>query len=255
MYLPQLISKNRVIKTGIKNTLKYPLFILAFLHFGNLHAQQNDTLKPNMEAQPEVSVIFPDKKWEIAVGYGSLLFMEASKSTKKEEPFFLPSGVGTWQLDVIWHFQNKLAANFNFGIQQEKNIPPTPNLFAILGGEELEIEGSGGGFVPVKGSILYYPFKNRLQPFLGAGMRLLIAKSQYTEVRGNIFDGITKTDFVSKDIVPLFGFNAGCGYRTGKLTQIALKADYAISKKFENSIGGYNRYNGFTLLAQIAVVF
>jgi hypothetical protein len=255
MYLLQLISKNRFIKTGTKNTLKYLLFILAFLFFGNLHAQRNDTLKPDVQAQSVVDANFPDKKWEIAVGYGSLLFMEASKSTKKEEPFFLPSGVGTWQLDVIWHFQNKLAANFNFGIQQEKNIPPTPNLFAILGGEELEIEGSGGGFVPVKGSILYYPFKNRLQPFLGAGMGLLIAKSQYTEVRGNIFDGITKTDFVSKDIVPLFGFNAGCGYRTGKLTQIALKADYAISKKFENSIGGYNRYNGFTLLAQIAVVF
>jgi len=240
--------------------LKYPLFISAFLYFGNLHAQLHEILTLTPDGQTVSTVVsdssaFPDKKWEIAVGYGSLLLMEASKSTNIEEPFFLSNGVSTWQLDVIWHFQNKLAANFNVSIQQEKNIPQSPNFLAILFGEELDIEGSGGGFVPIKSSILYYPLKNRLQPFMGAGIGLLIAKSQYTEVKGNINDEITKTDFVSEDIVPLFVFNAGCGYRTGKFTQIAIKADYSFSKKFENSIGGYNRYNGFTLLGQITIVF
>tara|TARA_R110002050_G_scaffold300779_1_gene472580 strand:+ start:2896 stop:3663 length:768 start_codon:yes stop_codon:yes gene_type:complete len=249
------ILKNRLIKAGIINRLKYSLFISAFVSFGNLHAQQNDTWKPNMEAQPEVSVIFPDKKWEIAVGYGSLLFMEASKSTKKEEPFFLPNGLITWQLDVTWHFQNKLAANFNFGIQQEKNIPPTPNLFAILGGGELEIEGSGGGFFPVKGSILYYPFKNRLQLFYGAGLGMVMGKSQYTEVRGNIFDGITKTDFIYQDKVPFLGITAGCGYQTGNLFRFVLKTDYAVSTKFKETVGGFTRYHGFTVLAQASIIF
>ena len=234
--------------------LRNLFFIFTFAICINTYAEQPPE-KPGNPLLPETRVNQDNTRWELKLGFGSFMLLPSAKSTNENEPFFLPNGIGTWQLDITKHFRNKLAANLNFGIQIKKDVPPTPNIISVILGEELNIEGSGGGFIPLKSSILYYLAKGNLQPYLGAGIGMLVAKSQYTEVHGNRFDGITRTDFSYKDVVPLFGFSGGLGYRTGKLVQVALKADYSISAMFDDPIGGYIRYNGFTILAQMAFVF
>ena len=248
-------QKNKSMETIIKSKIFGLLLITSFIFNGKIHAQEFDEQNSDRLEQSRLSPNFIKAKWEIAVEYGNWFFTKGSKSTNSNELFFLPENMNIWQFDVIRHFNKKAGAYFSLGIQQAKDIPPTPGIIAILSGQDLKIEGSGGGFVPLKSGILYYPSKYRLNPFFGAGIGVTMAKSQYTEVKGNIFDGITKTDFTSNDFVPLSDFNVGCNYQSGKFFRFTLKADYTFSTKFDDSIGGYNRYEGITLFTQIAAVF
>ncbi len=242
--------------------LSYSLIISLFFFTGNLQAQ-NVQASPDgfltdgqeAEVKKDTFSVCKERKWEISVGFGSWLFMESAKTDSPQEPFFLPQDMHNWQFSVGRRFGKKYMLDLNVGLQIKKDIPVAPGLLAILGGSDIQIEGSGGGFVPVKLGMAYSPLKKRVLPFVGAEAGMVFARSKYTEVKGNIFEGITKRDFDYKEKVPVFSLTAGCGYQTGEWLILRLKADYTVSSKFDDPIGGYTSYKGFAILGQVSVVF
>ena len=238
-------------------------FLLILFLSNNLVAQQKPKSEVDkiLEYEARKEIIYDSilkhvaKKWEISVGYGVWTFMNSSKSDNPEEPFYLPSGMSHWNFLLAWHITEKNSIDLSVGIQQKKNIPPQPNIFQIIGGYNIEIEGSGGGFVPIKLGTTFYPKPGRFRPFVGTNAGLLIAKSQYTEAKGNRFDGITRTDYIMKGKVPVLGLSTGFDYRAGEYVSFNICTEYNISGKFDEPIGGYNMYHGFLFIGQLAIIF
>ena len=79
-------------------------------------------------------------------------------------------------------------------------------------------------------------------------------KSQYTKVEGNIFSGITRTDFNFKAIAPLAGVATGIDYRLDRGFMLGLDLKYSHPGKFDSVIGGYERYSGLAVSIKGIVV-
>lgn len=237
--------------------------ILFFLFFeNNLAAQQKpkSEVEKILEREAKQEIVLDSilnhiaRKWEISVGFGAWVFINSSMSNSPEEPFFLPTGMPLWYFQGAWHITEKFSIDFSGGIHSKKDVPPTPSIFSIIGGNDLDIEGSGGGFLPFKVGGSYYLKTGRLMPFIGANAGVVLAKSQYTEVRGNIFDGISRTDYKMEDKVPVFGFITGVDCRASEYVSLNFQAEYNISNRFNETIGGYNRYHGLVFIVQLAII-
>ena len=237
------------------------ILFLSFLG-NNLVAQQKPKSEVEKilekEARQEIvqdSILnYMAKKWEISAGFGAWVFINSSMSDDPEEPFFLPTGMFLWHFQGAWHVTEKFSIDVSVGIHKKEDVPPQPSIFSIIGGNDLDIEGSGGGFVPLKIGARYYLKVERLRPFIGANAGVVLSKSQYTEVRGNIFDGINRTDYVMKDKVPVFSLSAGIDYRASEYVGLSFLTEYNVSDRFNETIGGYNRYHGVTLIVQLAII-
>lgn len=183
-------------------------------------------------------------RWELSISNGRWFFQGNVRSTE-EEYFFLPDNMGIWQFSVGWHFAEKWFTGITAGIQQKKNVPAQPNIFDVISGEEITVEGSGGGFVPLYLELKYQLTDKRLRPYVSFAGGAVMAQSQYTLVEGNIFDGITKTDYSLEDRARIIGIGSGVDYRWGKNTGLSINLSYHMSENFEEPIGGYISYKGF----------
>ncbi len=205
------------------------------------------------EERQDYALTHLKNKWELSAGYGRWYFSAAAKSGNPDEPFYL-SNMGIGIFSAAWHFHEKLAADLSVGYQQKKDVPPGPGLLTVISGQNIDIEGSGGGFVPVELGLKYYFIAGRLRPFARLSGGLVKGESQFTQVEGNIYDGITRTDFNFKTKAPLAGIAAGIDYRLDSSFMLGLDMKYHHSGKFDNVIGGYERYSGFSVSIKGIVV-
>lgn len=237
----------------MKVTIAFLILFINSVFVQSLYAQDYGREINKKEELDSLLVHFKNK-WEISLGYGQWFFNNKAKSTE-EEPFFLPENMGIWQFSVGWHFAEKWFTGITAGIQQKKNVPAKPAIFDVISGEEITVEGSGGGFVPLRLELKYQLIDNkRLRPYVSVAGGVVMAKSQYTLVEGNIFDGITKTDFKSKDRTKIFSFGSGLDYRLGKNTGLRLNLSYFMSGDFEEPIGGFKSYKGFSIDANFLII-
>jgi hypothetical protein len=63
-----------------------------------------------------------------------------------------------------------------------------------LNGNDIEIEGSGGIFLPIDLGLKYYFTKKRFRPLVGFSVGSVSANFQYTIAEGNISNGFSRTD-------------------------------------------------------------
>ncbi|MEM9921532.1 MAG: hypothetical protein AAF990_25745 [Bacteroidota bacterium] len=192
-------------------------------------------------------------KWDIKLTYGRWHFASNAKS-KTEELFTLPRSMGFWQLVGSWHFSEKLSVDISIGFQLTKDVP-TPNIGDLLNGGDVEIEGSGGLFLPFDLGLKYYFAKERFRPLVGFGVGSVSANFQYTLAEGNLSSGFSRTDNRLRSRAALGKFFAGFDYRSGKHTILCVNFSYYYSDAFKEPIGGYLRYQGFAVNAGFSVVF
>lgn len=225
---------------------------LFVLFTSGLFAQENKEVNQAMEYEQkkkereDYALTHLKKRWELSAGYGRWFFSGASKSGNPDEPFYL-SNMGIGIFSASWHFHEKLAADLFVGYQRKDDVPPSPGLLAIITGQNIDIEGSGGGFVPVELGLKYYFIAGRLRPFARVSGGIVKGASQYTKVEGDIFTDIIRTDFNFKATAPLAGVGAGIDYRLDSGFMLGMDLKYQHSGKFDSVIGGYERYSGLAV--------
>lgn len=224
-----------------------------FAQEGRPEAYQATEYQQKKEEREDYTLTHLKNKWELSAGYGRWYFSAASKSGNPDELFYLPN-MGTGIFSAAWHFHEKLAVGLSVGYQKTEDVPPGPGLITIITGQNIEIEGSGGGFVPTELGLKYYFIAGRLRPFARVSGGLVRGKSQYTKVEGDIFNGITRADFVFSATAPLAGISSGVDYRLGNHFMLELGLKYSHSGKFDSVIGGYERYSGFAVSIKGIVV-
>lgn len=249
---------------AVKNKRTTTLGFLLILIFHNLGLSgQEDYVWEidNMLERDKRNVIKHDsvircmrKKVMLSVGYGKWYFSNSAKSNNEEELFFLSDNMGQWRLMLSWNFFEKLAADISVNYQMEKNVP-TPDIMSIMSGEDVEIDGGGGGMGAVQLGIKYYLRKALFRPYIHSSYGIVTAKSQYTKAEGNMDTGINSTDYTFESKANLYNIGSGIDYRLGKNISFCLDFNYAYSNPFDEPIGGYNSYRGFSITANLAIVF
>ena len=194
-----------------------------------------------------------DKRWEIKLTYGKWGITSSAKSME-DELFFLPAQMDHWQLHGTWHLAESLSADLSIGFQIERDVPSRANIFSVILGDEVEIEGSGGGFIPIDVGVRYYLRKDRFRPYVGVSQGLLMIRSQYTQATGNLTNGIVRTDYSFQDRQWFAGMKAGFDYRASKLIQLNLNIFYTWSNAFLEPVGGFLRYEGLGINLGMAIL-
>lgn len=182
-------------------------------------------------------------RWEIKFSYGKWGVTKSAKSME-EELFFLPAQMDRWQLHGSWHFTESLSADVSLGFQIERDVPSRASIFSVILGDEVEIEGSGGGFIPIDVGFRYYLLYNRFRPYIGVSQGVIMIRSQYTQAEGNLTNGIIRTDYSFEDRQWFGEMKTGFDYRVGKSIQLHLNIFYTWSNAFLEPVGGFLRYEG-----------
>lgn len=193
------------------------------------------------------------KSWQLSLSYGQWHFDNAAKSEESSILEF-PKNMGAWNLSFAKYLSEQLSVNVNLGILIKKDVPPTPDVFSILGGADVEIEGGGIFFMPVSVGMDYFFTKQRFRPYTGFSLGVVPAGYRYVEASGNISDGINRDENKFNSKAPFGELSAGFVYRTGKNVQLGLNFDYLKSKRFDENIGGYQAYNGFKVSVGFSVL-
>ncbi len=193
-------------------------------------------------------------KWEIKVSYGQWSFSGRVKS-QEEELFFFDQGTGLWRFSGGWHVSERLSAEVGVGVQIQQNLPATPNVGSILAGDDFELEGSGGAFIPLDLTVKYYFTQKRWRPYVGIGGGAVLGNALYTLAEGNLADGVTRSDFETNGNAWLQKLETGIDYRLGLHTSASLNATILTSSKFQETLGGYTAYEGIFVNAGFSIVF
>jgi hypothetical protein len=191
-------------------------------------------------------------RWEIKLAYGRWHFSKNSKSDM-EELFTFPESINSWQLMGSWHFDENLSANLFIDFQLFKNLP-TPNFFDIVNGKNIEIQGSGGFFLPIDLGLKYYIRKQRFRPLVGFGIGSVSANFRYTLAEGNINNGIERTDKQMSSRAIFGKIFTGFDYRLRQGANFSMNFLYHSSRKFESPIGGYLRFQGLVINTGLAII-
>jgi hypothetical protein len=212
--------------------------------------------REEQEKQKEMDslMIHLKNNWEISLSYGQWYFSNNSKSTE-DELFFLSQSMGLWNLSIARYFSESIRANINVGLQMEKFEPEQINFSSILSGGNIEVEGGAVLYIPLSIGLDYLFLKERFRPYAGLRVGNVIARSKYITGSGNITTGIDQDEFEFSGNAPFYTVKSGFIYRTGKHVQLGLNIDYAISRSFEEKVGGYSRYHGFIVAGSFSIVF
>ncbi|NJL75043.1 MAG: hypothetical protein HC892_08405 [Saprospiraceae bacterium] len=153
--------------------------------------------------------------WQLSLGYGRWRF---DNSTQSKEISFLefPKNMGAWNLSAARYLSEQLSVNANLGILIKIVKPPRPDVFSILSGDEVEIEGGGIILMPISVGMDYFFLKQRFRPYAGFGVGTVLARYQYVEASGNLSNGINKNERKFNSNAPLVELSSGFIYRTGK---------------------------------------
>ncbi len=192
--------------------------------------------------------------WQISLSYGQWYFDNSAKSKEKSSLEF-PGNMGAWNLSGARYLSEHLSININLGILIKKIEPPRPDVFSILGGANVEIEGGGIFLMPVSAGMDYFFMKQRFRPYAGVGFGVVPATYRYVEASGNLSNGINRNEYKFNSSAPFVELSSGFIYRTGKHVQLGLNCDYLQSKDFNENIGGYKAYNGFKASLVFSVAF
>jgi len=191
-------------------------------------------------------------KWEIGVSYGLWTFGPGQKSTA-DEPFFMPPNMGIWQIQGRWHFTERFYTGLTLGIQIHKD-EPQPDIAAILGGDDVLLEGSAGAFLPLELEIGYQLKQGRFRPMVEAGIGMVRASAKQIVAEGTLNSGINRTETSTEGRTAFAKAGIGFAYRLGLHTQFQLRASYYGAGLFDTPIGGYRAYGGLNLTAGFSLV-
>ena len=235
------------------------LFLLGMM--SNLQGQDYewDVFKSDEATQQKIQsrdslLLHMKNKWEIKVSYGQWGFSERVKS-QEEELFFFDRGADVWRFSGSWHVGERWSAEIGVGVQVQQNLPTTPNIGSILAGDDFELEGSGGVFIPLDLTVKYYFTQKRWRPYVGLGGGAVLGNALYTLAEGNLADGVTRSDFETTGNAWLQKLTSGIDYRLGLHTSASLNAAILTSSKFQETLGGYTAHEGIFVNAGFSVVF
>lgn len=190
-------------------------------------------------------------KWEVKVAHGRWYFA----LPRTDELAIFPKNMGAWEITGAWHFKERWLAELSVGFHLKRNIPARPNIAAVIAGEDFNIEGSGGAFVPISVGLKYYFTQKRFRPLIGISSGVAPVMFRYIFAEGNIINGVKRTENKFSDRTLFGNINTGFDYRLSEQFSFGVNADYNFSSSFSKSIGGYSKYQGVLVNAGIAVIF
>lgn len=193
-------------------------------------------------------------KNQLSLSYGQLNFDNSARS-RKESFLKFPKTMGAWQLSYSRKFHKSLWANINLGILIKKIEPPRPDIFSIINGADVDVEGGGIVLLPVSVGMDYFFLKRRFRPYTGVNIGIIPARYKYVEAFGNLSNGINRNEYEFNSKAPFAELSTGFVYRTGSNTQFGLNFDYVKSRNFVDDIGGYKAYGGVKVSLLFSVVF
>jgi len=245
-----------------KNLILKVAIIALFVQSGSAVYSQNyvweiDKIKiRELEKKRKLDSLMVHVKnnWQLSLSYGQWYFDNSAKSKEKSILDF-PGNMGVWNFSSARYLTEHVSVNVNLGILIKKIEPPRPDVFLILGGADVEMEGGGIFLLPVSVGMNYYFMKQRFRPYSGISFGIVAANYKYVEASGNLSDGIIKNEYKFNSNAPFVELSSGFVYRAGENVQMGLKCDYVNSKDFTENIGGYKAYNGFKLSLIFSVIF
>lgn len=234
------------------------LFCAMMLSITSLTAQEReweiDKFEKRVQAKKlelDSSLVHLKNKWEIKLAHGRWYFA----SPRIDELASFPKNMGAWEITGAWHFKERWLAELSVGVQLKRNIPTPPNIAAVLAGEDFNIEGSGGAFVPISVGLKYYFTQKRFRPLIGISGGAAPVMFRYILAEGNIINGVNRTENKFSDRTLFGNINTGFDYRLSEQFSFSVNADYNFSSSYSKSIGGYSKYKGVLVNAGIAVIF
>jgi hypothetical protein len=84
---------------------------------------------------------------------------------------------------------------------------------------------------------------------------VVMGKAQFTVAEGNIYDGITRTDYKYEAKAISGILSTGFDYILNKNINVNLNLGYSHSDRFNKRIGGFNNYNGVQINTSLALIF
>ena len=187
--------------------------------------------------------------------FRSQFYFNNSAKSKEKSILEFPKNMGVWNLSCARYLSEHLSVNANFGVLIKKIEPPRPDVFSVINGANIDVEGGGLFLIPISFGMDYYFLKQRFRPYAGFSIGIVPAKYKYIEASGNISNGINRNEFEFNSNATFVELSSGFIYRTGKNVQLGLNCDYLQSKDFNENIGGYKAYNGFKISVIFSVVF
>lgn len=206
------------------------------------------TIVTQQETQDSFSTNMKNK-FTMGVNYGQFYFAGSSKIVDNETFIIVPDNSGVWEFYTSYWFSKHFSLKLNLNYSSVKDIPPRPDIWSILGGEDIRIEGGGVGMIPLSLNLQYSFFNKKFRPYVLAGAGIVAAKSQHTKVTGNIFDGINREDLEQKEKAYFCQLGSGISYRPNKYVKYNLDINYSLSADFNEPIAGMKNYRGFDFSA------
>jgi hypothetical protein len=242
LYLVDSIDHNAL-------NIAHQQFLKHYLWSLNLEKMSVDAIKLKV-----VNVQEDKHNWQISLSYGQWHFANSAKAREKAILDF-PQTIGVWNLSCAKVLSEHISVNAKWGVLFKKIEPPGLNLFSILAGDSVDIEGGGIFFMPMSIGMDYSFLKNRFRPYAGFGFGVVPARYKFIEGAGNLFNGISRNERDFKSNAPFVELSAGFVYRPGKNIQWGLNGDYVRSREYSENIGGYKAFNGFKMSVVFSVVF
>jgi hypothetical protein len=247
---------NNSIKLYLVDSIDHNALNIAHQQFLKHYLWSLNLEKMSVDARKlEVVNVQEDKhNWQISLSYGQWHFANSAKAREKAILDF-PQTIGVWNLSCAKVLSEHISVNAKWGVLFKKIEPPGLNLFSILAGDSVDIEGGGIFFMPMSIGMDYSFLKNRFRPYAGFGFGFVPARYKFIEGAGNLFNGISRNERDFKSNAPFVELSAGFVYRPGKNIQWGLNGDFVRSKEYSENIGGYKAFNGFKMSVVFSVVF
>lgn len=227
----------------------YQLFLQNYLWAASVDKISEDAIKLSFNKSND-----KDRKNRLSLSYGVWRFNHSAKSSE-ESLIEIPQSMGAWELSFARYLSTSLSVNIHLGIMVKKIEPPRPDIFSVINGADIDVEGGGIFLMPISVGMDYYFLKQRFRPYAGFGVGIVPARYTYVEASGNITNGINRNEFDFKSNAAFVELSSGFIYRTGKNVQLGVNCDYLQSEDFDENIGGYQAYNGFKISGIFSVVF
>lgn len=234
------------------------LFCTLMLITTSLTAQvrewEIDKAKKREQAKKEAldaNLLHLQNKWKVKVAHGRWNFSLPSNG----ELAGFPKNMGAWEITGSWHFKERWLAELSVGFHLRRNIPARPDIAAVIAGQNFNVEGSGGAFVPISAGLQYYFTQKKFRPLIGISTGVVPVMFRYLFAEGNIINGIKKTENKFSDKTIFGNINSGFDYRLSERFSFGVNAEYNFSGSYSKSIGGYSKYKGILINAGLAVLF
>lgn len=241
--------------------LKVTVFVIT-VHVGNLlnaqHYEWQIDKEKRIEQEKKLELdsllVHLKNNWQLSLGYGQF-YLENSAKSKENAILEFPKNMNAWNLSFARYLSEHLSVNANCGLLIKKIEPPRPDIFSVINGANIDIEGGGFIFIPISVGMDYFFLKQRLRPYAGLGVGAVLAREKYVEASGSLSNGINRDEYEFSSRSTFIELSSGFIYRTGEKVQLGLNCDYLRSKNFGESVGGYQAYNGIKIAALLAIVF